>query len=126
MEEGIKPDAITFVSILNACTHVGMLDKGQVYYEVMSKDYGITPMFEHHTCMVLVFGSRGNFDKALLIALQSCDHLEVWVALLGGCRKWGNVQLGRHAFEQVLFLHENDVAAHICMHNIYADFEVRE
>jgi hypothetical protein len=50
----------------------------------------------------------------------------MWLAVLGACRKWGDVELGKHAFEQVMFLHENDVAAHICLYNILAEFDMVE
>ena len=118
--EGISPNKVTFLCILVACSHSGLLDEAEMLFEKMTKIYAINPEFEHHTCMVLVFGSRGNFDKALLIALQSCDHLEVWVALLGGCRKWGNVKLGSLAFDQAMQLDSTCAAAYALMATIFS------
>ncbi|KAK4492926.1 hypothetical protein RD792_000253 [Penstemon davidsonii] len=49
---GVKPDAITFVGELNACNHVGLVDEGKRYFDVMVKEYGIEPTIEHYGCLV--------------------------------------------------------------------------
>ncbi|MCO5583251.1 hypothetical protein L7F22_037160 [Adiantum nelumboides] len=100
-QEGTSPTAITFAAVLNACSHSGLVDEGQMLFDSMREKYGITPDEEHYTCMVDLFGRARHFDKAIGVIemMPSSDYPSVWRALLGACRKWGNVELGRLAFK---------------------------
>ena len=102
--EGFSPDAITFVSLLNACSHSGMVNEAETYYGNMSKKYGIAPNLEHHTSMVIIYCFEGHFDKAMSVMkmMPSCDYSAVWFVLVDSCRKWGNMKLGSWAFEHSL------------------------
>ena len=119
--EGIEPNFITFLVVLNACSFSGLVTEGETYFEVMRTSYGIIPTLEHHTCMVDLFSRSGHFDKAMemIEKMPSSEYLPLWVALLGACYQWGNVKLGRLAFEHVVKLESNNEAAFICMSNIY-------
>ena len=122
--EGLSPDEVTFLCVLNACNQSGNLEEAQIYYENMSKKYGIAPKLEHHSCMVTIFGHAGCFDKALSViqAMPSSFGGEsvVWLALLNACRKWGNVKLGRLAFEKILMQGDINLAAsYVLMASIY-------
>eukprot|EP00250_Pteridium_aquilinum_P025585 c31136_g1_i1 orf=2-325(-) len=57
--ESNKPDLVTFVTVLNACSHAGLVEKGKTYFQAMSEDYGIAPTLKHHTCMVDLLGRAG-------------------------------------------------------------------
>jgi hypothetical protein len=94
----------------------------------MSRKYGVLPQLEHHTCMVVVFGCTGRFDKALSVikTMPYSDDASVWLALLGACRKWGNVKLGKLAFQQAVQLDDSLASAYIVMANIYADAGMQE
>ena len=102
--EGLSPNEVTFLSLLNACCHSGLVDEAQMLFKDMSGKYGITPSLEHHTCMVVAFASVGQIDKAMSVIkmMPSSTYPVVWRALLGACRKWGNAKLGRLAFDQVV------------------------
>jgi pentatricopeptide repeat protein len=104
--EGVKPNLITFTVVLNACTYLGLVEQGQSYFEVMSESYGIVPSLGHWSCMINLFAGSGHFDKAMAVIKQlpSSGHLTVWASLLGSCRKWENVKLGRLAFEHAVQL----------------------
>ena len=120
--EGVSPDAITLLCLLNACCQSGLLYEAQMYYDNMSQKFGITPNVEHHTCMVTVFGCGGLFDKVVSIIkvmTPSHDYLPVWLGLLGACKKWGNVKLGRLAFEQATHIDNDCASAYALMANIY-------
>ena len=95
--EGVSPNEITFLCVLTACLHSGKLNDAQMYYENIVRKYGMTPTIEHHTCMVVVFGLLGHFDKviSMIKTVPSTDVPSVWITLLSFCRKWGNVELGR-------------------------------
>jgi pentatricopeptide repeat protein len=104
--DGIHPDEVTYLCILSACSHSGLFTEALTLFENMKQEYGILPKLEHHTCMVMVFGGAGCFDEAIsaIGMMPSTDHLAIWLALLGACRKWGNPKLGRIAFDQALKL----------------------
>ena len=120
--EGVSPNAVTILSVLSACSHSGLLDEAQMVFGEMTKKYGISPTLEHHTCMVLVFGCAGEFDKATSViqVMPVLSDPAVWLALLGSCRKWGNVELGTLAFDQTLQLEKTCGAAYVLMANIFA------
>ncbi|MCO5608503.1 hypothetical protein L7F22_062714 [Adiantum nelumboides] len=127
-QEGTSPSAITFVCVLNACSHSGLVAEGQMYFDSMRKKYGIVPNKEHFTCMVDLFGRARLFGKAMRVIkeMPSSDYPPVWLALLGACHKWENVELGRLAFERALQLDEYDGAAYNLIRNIYASAGMQE
>ena len=51
-DEGVKPEHVTFVSLLSACSHLGLVDQGQWCFRVMQEEYGIKPSLMHYGCMV--------------------------------------------------------------------------
>ena len=126
--ENLSPDDVTFLSILNACSRTGKSAEAQLYYETMSTKYGIIPKVEHHTCMVVIFGSEGRFDKAMSMieTMPSLNDPSVWLALLSACKKWGNVKLGRLAFDNVTRLDDNVGVAYVFMASIYAAADMQE
>ena len=120
--EGICPDDITLLCVVNACGHSGKLDEAQTYYETMSRKYGITPSLEHHVCMVVVFGCAGCLDKAMSVikTMPYLDDSSVWLALLVSCKKWRKVELARLAFDKAIQLDNHLALAYVLMANIYA------
>jgi pentatricopeptide repeat protein len=121
-KDGFNPDGVTILSLLSACGHSGLLDEAQVLFGNMVQEYGITPSVDHQTCMVVALGSAGYFDKAVSVikAMPYSDYLQVWVVLLGTCKKWGNVKLGMLAFDQAIQLDCSCAAGHAIMSTIFA------
>ena len=113
--EGHSPDDVTFLCVLKACCHVGKLDDAQTYYENMSRKYGILPNLQHLTCMVVIYGCAGQFDKAISVVktMAATADPSAWVALLTISRKWGNLKLGKLGFEQMT-QHEKNLELGIC------------
>ena len=122
LEGQIMPDAVTFLCVLNACSHAGLVKEGEKLFDELSVAYCITPTLEHYTCMVDLFGRAGCFDtvNALLDKVPHSGHLPLLRSILAACRKWRNVKLGKWAFEQVLQSDEKNAAAYVSMANIYA------
>jgi pentatricopeptide repeat protein len=122
--EGISPDEVTLLSVLNACGHSGLVDEAQIIFGEMTRRYGISPSLQHRTCMVMAFGCGGYLEKAaaMIEAIPSLDDrcLSIWIALLGGCRKWGDAVLGMLAFSGALQVDTDCAAAYELMANIFA------
>jgi pentatricopeptide repeat protein len=63
-EEGVQPNDITFICLLSACSHAGLVDEGRRFYALMVTDYMISPKFEHYTCIVDLLGRADHLQEA--------------------------------------------------------------
>lgn len=126
--EGMWPDEETFLSVLITCTHAGLVDEGQMFFESMGKDFGIAPTLEHLNCIVDLLGRVGRLSEAVTMLKQSLippDQV-MWATVLAACRKWHDVQVARHAFECAITLDKSYTPAYSLMANICADAELWE
>ena len=101
-----------------------------MFFDDMDNVCCLKTTLEHYACMVdiLGIGHAGHFEKAM-VAIEKVppsDCLQLWLNLLGACRKQLNVKLGRWAFEQLVKLDEKCVSAYIYMRNIYVVVGIQE
>lgn len=117
-----KPNKLTFVGVLSACSNSGLLDKGRAHFKSMLKDYGIEPCIEHYTCMVWLLGRLGQLDEAvkLIGEIPFQPSVMVWRALLGACVIHKNLDLGKVCAQHVLEMEPHDDATHVLLSNMYA------
>lgn len=121
-DEGFKPDDITFVGILSACNHGGLVDLGRQYFSSMTKDYHISPQLQHYGCMIDLLGRAGLFDEAeaLMKTMEMKPDGAVWGSLLGACRIHRRVEMGEFVAKHVFELEPENAGAHVLLSNIYA------
>lgn len=122
LDQGITPDEITFVGVLSACSHVGLIEQGKNHFESMSKVYGITPTLKHYACMVDILGRAGKLEEVeILIEEMTCtpDSL-IWQTVLGACSRHGNVEFAEKAAEKLFELEPQMDSTYILLSNIYA------
>eukprot|EP01018_Ginkgo_biloba_P025610 Gb_06572 [translate_table: standard] len=119
---GTKPDGITFVAVLSACTHVGLVEEGRQLFASMSQDHGIRPEVGHYACMVDLLGRAGCLHEAedLIGQMPFEPNAVVWGALLAACRFHDNIELGKHVAECLFKLEPEKAAPHVLLSNIYA------
>nr|GMD82833.1 pentatricopeptide repeat-containing protein At1g20230 [Ipomoea batatas] len=119
---GHKPDAISFTSILSACSQVGLSDEGQHYFDIMSKDHKIEARLEHYACMVSLLGRAGKLEEAysLIKKMPFEPDACVWGALLGSCKIHHNMSLGEVAANKLFQLEPTSPGNYILLSNIYA------
>ncbi|KAI5059676.1 hypothetical protein GOP47_0025995 [Adiantum capillus-veneris] len=124
----LKPDEITFIVLLTACSHEGLLNEGQKHFDSMSTDHCIMPTLDHHACMIDLFSRAGHVDKAVctINEVPNSDKLILCSVLLGACQKGANLELGRWVFERALHLDDQFAAGYVYMSNIYADADRQE
>lgn len=122
MKEKSLPDHITFVGVLAACSHGGLLDEGRTFFESMVRDYRIVPTIQHYTCMVDLLGHCGRLDEAynLIMQMRAMPDSGVWGALLNSCKIHGSVELGEVALEKLIDLDPDDSGNYVILSNIYA------
>ncbi|KAI5068713.1 hypothetical protein GOP47_0017058 [Adiantum capillus-veneris] len=121
IEEGVKPDNLTFQVVLNACNHTGVMEMAQAYFHAINCYYELVPTLEHYNCMVDLLGRAGHIDRAVRVVEIMPLHPDVviWHSVLGACQKWGDSETARHAFEHAVCLDDTDVGAYVCLSNTF-------
>ncbi|CAM6076308.1 unnamed protein product [Sphagnum tenellum] len=120
-EEGVQPDDTTFVCLMSACSHSGLVDEGLRFYSSMSTVYMISANLQHYTCMVDLLGRAGCLHEAenMVLAMRYKPQVAAWRALLGACRIHGNVEMGERVAKQVLELEPKNAAGYVLLSNLY-------
>jgi pentatricopeptide repeat protein len=121
-DEGVQPDDITFVCVLSACSHAGLVDEGMCLYASMIRDYMIPAKLEHYTCMVDLLGRAGHLQEAenMIMAMPCKPQAAAWMALLGACRIHGNVGMAERVAKRILEMESENAAVYVLLSNIYA------
>ncbi|XP_010245184.1 PREDICTED: pentatricopeptide repeat-containing protein At4g21065 [Nelumbo nucifera] len=120
--EGLKPTEITFVGVLYACSHCGMVDEGFGYFKKMEEEYGIVPKIEHYGCMVDLLGRAGLVQEAhdFIQSMPLKSNAVIWRTLLGACTIHGNLTLGEVARAHLLRLEPRHCGDYVLLSNLYA------
>ncbi|GAV59771.1 PPR domain-containing protein/PPR_2 domain-containing protein, partial [Cephalotus follicularis] len=89
---GVSPDDVTFIGLLSACSHAGLVDEGMMFFKAMRNVYGILPQMQHYACMVDMCGRAGLLEDAEAFIRETPMKAEgqVWGALLNACKVHGN------------------------------------
>ncbi|KAL9365992.1 hypothetical protein Peur_037191 [Populus x canadensis] len=121
--ERVQPDHITFVSLLSACSHSGLVSDAQWCFNMMEEEYGIKPSLKHYGCMVDLFGRAGELEMAFnfIKTMPIQPDASAWGALLNACRIHGNIELGKHASERLFEVDSENVGYYVLLSNIYAN-----
>ncbi|KAE8734608.1 Pentatricopeptide repeat-containing protein [Hibiscus syriacus] len=121
--EGVKPDSITFLSILTACGRNGMVDIGKQIFDSMLTEYQIEPSSEHYSCMVDMLGRAGRLEEAekLMGCTPGGPGLSMLQSLLGACTIHGNVEMGERVADTLMEIEPNESGPYVLMSNLYAE-----
>ncbi|KAL6528136.1 hypothetical protein OROHE_015086 [Orobanche hederae] len=121
-EKGTKPDWITFVGVLSACNHAGLVELGICYFDKMQKDYGVRVKPDHYTCMIDLLGRAGKFTEVMdmIKKMPYEPHSAIYGTLLGACRVHKNLEIAEFAAKNLLNLDPNNPAAYVQLANVYA------
>ncbi|KAK4784670.1 hypothetical protein SAY86_019038 [Trapa natans] len=120
-QRGTRPNSVTFLSILFACSHGGLVEEGMFYFHRMQEIYDIIPDMEHYACIVDLLGRVGHLDNALdFIKKMPIEPNEmIWQSLLGACRVHGNIKLGKLAADMIVSVKPQDAATFVLLSNTY-------
>ncbi|CAN6678865.1 unnamed protein product [Malus baccata var. baccata] len=118
---GVRPNQITFVSVLSACSHAGMVNEALGYFEMMKKDYKIKPVLDHFACLIDMYVRKGRLEEAIDLAKKMDPQANefIWSILVAGCRRHGNLELGFYAAERLLKLKPKDTETYTLLLNLY-------
>ncbi|CAL5346425.1 unnamed protein product [Camellia sinensis] len=119
---GIKPDHVTYVGVLSACTHVGLVEQGRFYYKLMKDTHGIEPTLSHYACMIDLFGRAGLLQEAqaFIESMPIEPDVIAWGSLLASCKVHKNVELAKFAAERLLLIEPENSGAYSALANVYS------
>ncbi|KAL5561590.1 hypothetical protein UlMin_031337 [Ulmus minor] len=120
---GLKPDHITFVAVLSACSHGGLVHEGREHFKSITRDFGMEPKGEHYACMIDLLGRIGLLEEAYkLITNMPMEPSEsAWGALLNACRMHKNVELAKLSANRLLDLDPEDSGVYVLLANVCAN-----
>ncbi|XP_022857433.1 pentatricopeptide repeat-containing protein At1g11290, chloroplastic [Olea europaea var. sylvestris] len=118
----INPNDVTFLCIISACSHSGLVDKGRRYFTIMKEEYGLEPSMDHYGAIVDLFGRAGRLEEAwnFIQNMPVQPGLNVFGAMLGACKIHKNIDLGEKAADKLFELEPDDGGYHVLLANIYA------
>ncbi|TXG48213.1 hypothetical protein EZV62_027507 [Acer yangbiense] len=119
---GEKPDSITFISVLTACSHSGLVDTAVEIFNSMQQEHELDPVLDHYTCMVDCLGRAGRFIEVevLIDEMPYKDDPIVWEVLLSSCRVHANVSLAKRAAQELIRLDPKSSSPYVLLSNIYS------
>ncbi|KAK1410438.1 hypothetical protein QVD17_36975 [Tagetes erecta] len=122
LKTDIKPNKVTFLGVLSACGHAGLVQQGKNFFAEMEKVHGVTRTVDHYTCMVDLLGRAGLIKDAydVIKTMPMSPHAGVWGALLGACRIHGKPEIAEIAATRLFELEPNAIGNYILLSNTYA------
>lgn len=120
---GEKPDHVTMIGVLCACSHAGLVEEGRKYFSSMSKEHGLAPLKDHYTCMVDLLGRAGCLDEAktLIEAMPMQPDAVIWGSLLAACKVHRNIMLGEYVAKKLLEIEPSNSGPYVLLSNMYAE-----
>ncbi|PHU26609.1 Pentatricopeptide repeat-containing protein [Capsicum chinense] len=121
-EAGVRPNHVTFIGVLSACVHGGMVQEGKYYFNMMKNEYGIAPMLQHYGCMVDLLGRVGLLEEArgMIEGMSMKANVVIWGCLMGACEKHGHVKMGEWVAKHLQQLEPWNDGVYVVLSNIYA------
>ncbi|PSR98647.1 Pentatricopeptide repeat-containing protein [Actinidia chinensis var. chinensis] len=122
LTDGVEPNEITFINVLSACSHAGLLKEGREVFDLMIRVHRIQPSVKHYGCMVDLLGRFGLLEEAeeLVKSMPMKEASVVWESLLGACRNHGNVEKAERIAGKLLELAPEDSSGYVQLSNIHA------
>lgn len=121
IREGTKPDYISFIGVLFACSHTGLVDEGRKHFVSMSEEYRIRPGVEHYNCMVDLLGRAGMIEEAeeLLEKAECRKDPSLWAVLLGACSTCTESVTAERIARKVMELDPENHLSYVLLANVY-------
>ncbi|KAF8018992.1 hypothetical protein BT93_H3771 [Corymbia citriodora subsp. variegata] len=120
---GERPDRVTMIGVLCACSHAGLVEEGRHYFKQMVKEYDLAPVKDHYTCMVDLLGRAGCLSEAkdLIETMPMQVDAVVWGSLLAACKVHKDITLGKYVAEKLLEINPSNSGPYVLLSNMYAE-----
>lgn len=128
IDHGLVPDEVTFLGVLSACCHGGLVEEGRKFFNQMNSTFNLPPKLKHYSCMVDLLGRAGLLEEAEQIIKNMPIEADavVWGALFFACRVHGNVEMGERAALKLLELDPLDSGIYVLLANMYGEAKMWE
>ncbi|CAN6719086.1 unnamed protein product [Malus baccata var. baccata] len=122
IREGVRPNSVTFISLLSACSHSGLVTEGCDVFCSMKWKFGIEPDLDHYTSIVDLLGRSGKLKEALAVIMKMMTFPDsrIWGALLSGCRIYSLRDVGEYAAQRLLELEPDNAGYYTLLSNTQA------
>ncbi|MBA0593872.1 hypothetical protein Gorai_010800 [Gossypium raimondii] len=119
---GLYPNEVTYISVLSACSHMGLVDEAKSYFDLMITKHNISPNVIHYSCMVDTLGRAGMISEAydLIQRMPFVATASMWGSLLACCRFHGNLEMAEIAAKHLFEMEPDNAGNYILLSNIYA------
>lgn len=125
-QNGLKPGDVIYTNILAACSHAGLLKEGSKLFSCVREKESIASVIEHYSCMIDLLGRAGWLKEAedVLYTMPIQPDIIAWTSLLTSCKTYGNVEVGKKCFDEVIRLDPTAASGYVLMSNIYSDIHM--
>ncbi|XP_058199362.1 pentatricopeptide repeat-containing protein At2g22410, mitochondrial [Rhododendron vialii] len=125
---GLMPDEVTFLGLLSACCHGGLVKEGRKHFVQMHSMFNLSPKVKHYSCMVDLLGRAGFLKEAeeLIKSMPMEANVAVWGSLFFSCRVHGNIEMGERAARKLLELDPHDSGIYVLLANMYREAKMWE
>ncbi|KAF9604552.1 hypothetical protein IFM89_007673 [Coptis chinensis] len=122
VQSDFQPDSVTFLSILSACSHCGLVKEGLQYFKAMTHTYKVDPRREHYSCMIDLLGRGGWFDELenFMVQMPFEPDEVMWSSVLHSCKIHGNQELAQKSADRLFNMELRDAGPYVMMSNIFA------
>jgi len=123
VKAGVRPNDVTFIAILSACSHVGWVDLGKRLFNSMRSKYGIHPNIEHYGCMIDLLGRAGKLREAdeVIKSMPFKANAAIWGSLLAASNVHHDLELGERALSELIKLEPNNSGNYMLLANLYSN-----
>ncbi|KAL3630906.1 hypothetical protein CASFOL_023890 [Castilleja foliolosa] len=120
--EGIRPNKVSFVGVLTACSHAGLVKDGCKYFKMMRDEYDFQPGVQHFVCMVDLFGRAGHLDEIKSFVYENGIHdsREVWKVYLSCCVLHKNVEMANWVSKKLVEMDPHEAGSYVLTSNTYS------
>eukprot|EP00257_Ricinus_communis_P023434 XP_015583420.1 pentatricopeptide repeat-containing protein At2g45350, chloroplastic [Ricinus communis] len=119
---GSKPDDITFIGLLNACGHAGLMKEGMICFELMRRVYKVEPKLQHYGCMVDILSRAGHLKEAskFIEEMPIEPNDVIWRTLVSACKTHQTFTVGEPLAEHLIRLDASNSSSYVLLSNMYA------